>query len=360
MKLDVALTPPYPVHVEGGLLGQLGRFVREKHIALISDEHVAPLYADTAQAALAAAGKTSVLYTVPAGEDSKSLETFGRLLRAMVESGFDRTGAVLALGGGVIGDLAGFVAASYMRGLPFYQCPTSLLAMVDASVGGKTAINLPEGKNLVGAFWQPQAVLADTDALASLPAHEFRQGAVELFKAGLLADPSILADVTDPAFRPDGPRDFLTSLIGRAIAVKAAVVAADEREMGTRAILNLGHTLAHALEAESGHVIPHGDAVAYGLLFMAELSRHRGFADETARISRFLEWVHPRPLGAVTFEALRPYVERDKKHRAGRQRWVLLEEVGKPVVVDDIHQEELTGAWKFLQTVLPPTPSEVP
>ena len=176
MKLTVALTPPYDVVVEAGVLARASEFIRAPKLALVSDEKVAPLYAETVKKSLEAAGSQVFLYTVPATEDSKSLTTLETLLRRLAQDGFNRQSAVVALGGGIVSDLAGFVAASYMRGVAFYTLSTTLLGMVDASVGGKTGVNLPEGKNLVGAFWQPKTVLMDVSVLATLPEHEFRGG----------------------------------------------------------------------------------------------------------------------------------------------------------------------------------------
>ncbi len=353
ITLNVALNPPYPVVVEAGVLARAGEVVRAPKIALVSDEKVAPLYAETVKGSLETTGSRVFLYTVPASEDSKSLETLGTLLQGLARDGFTRGDAVLALGGGVVSDLAGFVAASYMRGIAFYTASTTLLGMVDAAVGGKTGVNLPEGKNLVGAFWQPKAVLMDPSVLATLPEREFRGGAVELFKHGLLADPALLEDVTDPRFRRDGPTDFLAAAVARSVTVKAEIVAEDEREGGRRAFLNLGHTLAHALEAHTRHALPHGDAVAYGLLFATRLAAGRGYADETERVAAFVRWAEPKPLPEVPLEPLLPYIARDKKHGA-RQRWVLLKRVGEPVLVDDVKPEELQAAWSYLQAFRTP------
>lgn len=355
-KLTVHTTPPYDVLVEPGVLARVGDYVSAPNVALISDEHVAPPYAERVTRSLAAAGSRVFLYTVAASEASKSLSGFGALLSRLAQDGFTRQDAVLALGGGVVSDLAGFVAASYMRGLAFTVLPTSLLAMVDAAVGGKTGVNLPEGKNLVGAFWQPKAVLMDPSVLRTLPEREFRGGAVEGFKHGLLADPWLLEAVTRPEFRRDGPAAFLTEVVARSVAVKAAVVARDEREGGVRAHLNLGHTLAHALEAATEHRLAHGDAVAYGLLFAALLSAARGYADETERVARFLAWVSPAPLPNLSLDDLLPFIARDKKHLSqgagARQRWVLLERVGAPVIADDLREDELRAAWAALQGCL--------
>ena len=349
--VTVALNPPYSVVVEAGVLARASNYVRAPKIALISDEKVAPLYAETVRESLERSGSRVFLYTVPASEDSKSLETLGILLQGLARDGFSREDAVLALGGGVVSDLAGFVAASYMRGVSFYTASTTLLGMVDAAVGGKTGVNLPEGKNLVGAFWQPKAVLMDPSVLATLPEQEFRGGAVELFKHGLLADPELLDDVTDPRFRRDGPADFLAAAVARSVRVKADIVAEDEREGGRRAFLNLGHTLAHALEAHTDHALSHGDAVSYGLLFATRLAAARGYADETRRVERFVRWARPKPLPEGPLEPLLPYIARDKKHGA-RQRWVLLKRVGEPVLVDDVRLDELHAAWEYLQNAV--------
>ncbi len=334
--------------MEAGLLARAGDYIRVPKVALISDEGVAPLYAETVRRSLEAAGSRVCTYTVPEGEDSKSLATLELLLRKLSQDGFNRRDAVVALGGGIVSDLAGFVAASYMRGIYFYTLSTTLLGMVDAAVGGKTGVNLPEGKNLVGAFWQPKAVLMDVSVLATLPKREFRGGAVEAFKHGLLADPQLLNNVANPEFRRDGSHDFLEETVARSVQVKADIVADDEREGGRRAYLNLGHTLAHALEAHSEHALSHGDAVAYGLLFAARLAAARGYADETERVERFVRWVAPTPLSEGPLDPLLPFIARDKKH-LDRQRWVLLEQIGRPRIADDVTETELRGAWAYLQ-----------
>jgi 3-dehydroquinate synthase len=251
----------------------------------------------------------------------------------------------------VVGDLAGFVAATYMRGVSFYQAPTSLLAMVDASVGGKTAVDLPAGKNLVGAFWQPRAVVADVATLATLPAREFRQGTVELFKHGLLADASLLSTFS-AGWSQELPAELLADAVARSVAVKAKVVAADEREAGPRAHLNLGHTLAHALEAASQQRLAHGDAVAYGLVYAALLARRRGYSDHTAAVYELFNWVAPGPLPLAPFSQLYAYMSVDKKVAQGRVRYVLLRDVGDPLVVSDLTYAELERTYQELLKVV--------
>ncbi len=347
-KLTVKVNPPYPIYIGDGLLEHFAEQVKEHRIAIVTDNNVAALYAPKLIESLKRQAKEGQLYEVPAGEESKSATTFSYLLEQLAEDGFDRKSAIIALGGGVVGDLAGFSAASFMRGIKFYQIPTSLLAMVDASVGGKTGINLPQGKNLVGAFWQPQAVLIDVSLLASLPDKEFKQGAVELYKHGLLRDSSILTDVPSEQFHKNADPQFLSDLIARSVKVKADIVAQDEKEAGERAYLNLGHTLAHALEAASDHKLGHGDAVAYGLLFNAYLAKSLGYQDLSQDIKAFFSWVKPAPLPCNSYEELEPYLKRDKKNTNGKISFVVLEELNKPTILTDIAPKHLKNAWQQL------------
>ncbi|HKI57699.1 MAG TPA: 3-dehydroquinate synthase [Trueperaceae bacterium] len=346
--IRVRVTPAYTVTVGAGVLDAVGVTVRERRLALVSDATVAELYEAQVAHALRASGHEVSTHRVPAGEDSKSPDRWLALQRAFAQGGLDRSGAVVALGGGVVGDLAGFTAATYLRGVPWYLLATSLLAMVDASVGGKTAIDIPEGKNLVGAFWQPGAVVSDVRTLRTLPLRAFHQGGAELFKHGLLGDPALLAGFEN-GLAPDWPEQALAEIIARSVAVKAEIVTADEREAGARVHLNLGHTLAHALEAVTDHGLPHGEAVAYGLHYATILGRLRGLQDLTGRTAALLAWAQPAPLPDVPFEALVPYVARDKKARDGRPRFVLLEDIGRPVVVDDVTWAEQERAWKLLK-----------
>jgi len=349
--VTVALARPYEMTVGAGVLSTLPDQVAERTVALISDANVAVPYGAPLVAAFEAAGKRALHLQVPAGEASKSLERYALLLNELATAAFPRDGAVVALGGGVVGDLAGFVAATYMRGVSFYQAPTSLLAMVDASVGGKTAVDLPAGKNLVGAFWQPRAVVADVATLATLPAREFRQGTVELFKHGLLADATLLSTFS-AGWSQELPAELLADAVARSVTVKAKVVAADETEAGPRAHLNLGHTLAHALEAASQQRLAHGDAVAYGLVYAALLARRRGYSDHTAAVYELFNWVAPGPLPLAPFSQLYAYMSVDKKVAQGRVRYVLLRDVGDPVVVSDLTYAELERTYQELLKVV--------
>lgn len=347
-RVEVNVTPSYTVHVGAGLLERLGDFVGDRPVALITDRNVDALYGARAKAALATAGAPVTHVVVDPGEGSKSIAAWTDVLRAMAAGGLDRGCRVVALGGGIVGDLAGFAAASHLRGVAWVQAPTSLLAMVDASVGGKTGLNLPEGKNLVGAFWQPLAVVADVATLASLPEREFRQGGVELYKHGMLADPTLL-ELFGPDFGPSAGVATLIDAVARSVAIKAEVVAQDEHEQGVRAHLNLGHSFGHALEGASDHAVPHGDAVAYGLLFATLLARERGWTDLTPEAMRLLRWLEPVPLPDLGMEALTPFLARDKKNRRGRKRFVLLQALTRPEVVDDVSDQELQLALRALK-----------
>ena len=385
----------YEVVGGSGLLAAAAGVVEQRDVCIVTDTNVGPIHGPALAAALEDAGKRVTVLRVPAGEASKSLATWGELIadvartglgrdgagrvvreaeirdvhrlrrrigheavrlgRGQVEdrarTGLGRDGAVVARGGGVVGDLAGFVAASYLRGVAFYQYPTSLLAMVDASVGGKTGLDLPEGKNLVGAFWQPRGVVADVATLASLPEREFRQGTVELVKHGYLRDPELLT-VVGPRWHPSADSDLLSEAVARSVAVKAAVVAADERETGERAHLNLGHTLAHALEAATGLALQHGDAVAYGLVYAALLGRGRGHDDLVPELLRLVEWLDPAPLPYVSFEDLAPYIARDKKAVGGAARFVLLRSLGDPYLAADVGTDEQRAAYAALKELV--------
>jgi shikimate kinase/3-dehydroquinate synthase len=281
-----------PVVVRAGALARLGPLVRAalgdrvRQVALVTDAHVEPLFGDAAARALAAADLDVVEAVVPAGETAKSVASYAALQGILVGAGLDRSSAVVAFGGGVVGDLAGFAAATLYRGVPCVQVPTTLVAMIDSAIGGKTGINLDAGKNLVGAFHQPRLVLADPDLLATLPGRERRAAFGELLKYALLDGEALYGEVDAlaPALAPDepaAPPPGLAAVIRRAAGIKAAIVSADEREQGgERALLNLGHTIGHAIEAAAGYgTLLHGEAVALGLLAACRVSAALGLAD---------------------------------------------------------------------------------
>lgn len=329
----------YPIYVEPGALARLDQLVGEhlpgRRVAMIADESVHQLYRSGRLGAAPWKGET---ITFPAGEKSKTRDSWARLSDTLIERGFGRDSALIALGGGVTGDLAGFVAATYMRGVPYLQVPTTLLAMVDASVGGKTGVDTPQGKNLIGAFHPPAAVIADPQTLATLPDRDYRAGLAEAVKHGLIADRGYFEWIESNALaltsRGLAP---LTRLIRRSVQIKAEVVSGDERDSGRRAILNAGHTVAHALERISGYELPHGEAVALGLLVECELAEQLGLASAGLRnrvaalLGRLGLPVRLPP--RLERSALFGSMATDKKNRTGQVHFALPRRLG------EMHQE---------------------
>ena len=267
-RISVATGHPYEVLVEDGLLSQLGpelKNIADGKVLVVTDENVAPLYLAAAYRSLHEAGFAVSTICLPSGESSKELKYYVNLLNLLSEKNFSRSDTVVALGGGVIGDLAGFAAATYLRGIRFVQVPTTLLAMVDASVGGKTAINLPSGKNQVGAFHQPSLVLCDPCLLDTLPERELRCGCAEVIKTAILFDPELFAHLSEHGLSFDR-----NEVIARCIAHKSRIVACDEHDHGQRQLLNLGHTIGHAIETLTDYMIPHGEAVSVGCCVLAK------------------------------------------------------------------------------------------
>ena len=274
-KLSVAASKNYDILIGNGLLSQLGGYVKTlekiQTVALVSETTVYPLFGQAAEKSLADAGFQVKSFVFPAGEASKCADTYLKLLTFLAQNHLTRTDAIVALGGGVVGDLAGFAAATYLRGIRFVQVPTTLLAAVDSSVGGKTAIDLPEGKNLVGAFWQPKLVIVDPDTLSTLPRRHFINGLAEAVKAGLLADPELFS-----IFEKEDVDDRIGEIICRSLRFKKSIVEQDETEQGMRKALNFGHTIGHGIEAVKGIKgrrttgLFHGECVALGMLPMIE------------------------------------------------------------------------------------------
>jgi 3-dehydroquinate synthase len=335
----------YPIHIGAGLLGDAALFsphVGGRRIAVVTNGVVAPLYLDRVQQALAAAGAPqSVPVLVADGEQAKSWAELDRVIDAFLAARLGRDSLVVALGGGVIGDLAGFAAAVYQRGLPFLQVPTTLLAQVDSSVGGKTAINHPRGKNMVGAFHQPVAVIADVASLDSLPDRELRAGIAEIIKHGFILDlPFVtwLEASVEKLLARD--RAALEYAVRRSCELKAQVVAADERESGLRAILNFGHTFGHAIEAGAGYgQWLHGEAVAAGMAMAAELSALAGTLrrDEVDRVKALIARAGLPVRGpALPVERYLDLMQVDKKSAGGKVRFVLLEGLGRAVLRGDL------------------------
>ena len=279
----------YDIHIGHGLLKNAATLLamcRGRRAMIVTDENVAPLYLDTLKAQLELAGAQTHAFILPAGETTKCMAQLERIYDALIDAHITRKDFVIALGGGVVGDITGYAACTYLRGARFIQVPTTLLAQVDSSVGGKTAIDLAAGKNLAGAFLQPTAVLCDTDCLRSLPAAVFADGAAEAIKTGVLSGDTLFSLFEDGTLT-DAPAE----IIARCIRYKAGVVERDEKEQGERRKLNLGHTVGHAIEKCSGYAIPHGHAVAAGLAVMARASERLGWAEPgvSARIAACLE-----------------------------------------------------------------------
>jgi 3-dehydroquinate synthase len=334
VKPETVTLGAYTIHVGRGLLDQAGRIaraaVKAHRWALIADSNVAPLYA--ARVAASFGDARIDLFTVPAGEAHKTREQWARLTDELLAAGFGRDGAIVALGGGMTGDLAGFVAATYMRGIPFVQVPTTLLAMIDASIGGKTGVDTPAGKNLVGAFHDPVAVIADPEALKSLAERELRSGTAEAIKHGAIADAGYfektVADL--PSALKDPAGDAMHRIIFGSIRIKAAVVATDAKEKGLRKTLNFGHTIGHAIEAGSGYALLHGEAVAFGMLQEAQLAEQIGVA-EPGTATRIMEAIGTAGfLGDIGFniESAMQLLHADKKTRAGVVEFALPKRIG--------------------------------
>jgi len=326
----------YPVLVGNGLLAVLpellAQHVGAHRYAVISDERVASLYGAGVVEACRAAGLDASLLTFPSGEASKTRQSWSTLTDGLLEEGFGRDTGVVALGGGVTSDLAGFVAATFLRGVALVQVPTSYLAMLDAAVGGKTAVDVPAGKNLVGAFHPPTLVVADPWVLATLPRPDRAQGLVEGYKHGAILDADYFEDLTEAR---EGLLEAVPEVAARAVVrsveIKGSIVAQDEREAGVRQILNFGHTLGHAFEAASGYALGHGSAVALGMVLEARLGERIGIteAGTAERLASALEGVLPHAPGRVRPEAVHGFLRADKKARAGQPRYVLLSRIGE-------------------------------
>ena len=327
----------YDILIKAGLVQQLDTILAEycpaAAYAVISDSHVAKLYGEDVLKRLSAIGHRAELLTFPAGEWNKTRDTWASLSDRMLAAHYGRDCAVIALGGGVVNDVAGFVAATYLRGVPLVQVPTSLLAMIDSSIGGKTGVDVPAGKNLLGAFHQPRVVVADPDLLGSLSSAQLAAGLAEAVKHGVIADAEYFAFLEAEyaaIFAKHAPA--LERLVRRSVEIKAAVVAQDEREQGRRAILNFGHTVGHAVETTSKYEVLHGEAVAIGMVYEGRLAESLGIAaaGTVQRIMRVLERLHlptERPDGSQVDDLIAA-MRTDKKVRAGEIRFALPTAIG--------------------------------
>ncbi|WP_270528447.1 3-dehydroquinate synthase [Mitsuokella jalaludinii] len=353
-KVRVALgEESYDIVIGYGLEQELRAFVQgagfSRQAMLVTDSNVGPLYGETVRAILEAGGLSVTVVTIPAGESSKSLAVAEKLYTRAIELGLDRKSPIFALGGGVVGDLAGFIAATYMRGVPFVQLPTSLLAQVDSSVGGKVAVNHALGKNLIGAFYQPKAVFMDLSMMKTLPKREIYTGLGEIIKYGIIYDAAFFA------YLEQHVQDVLSleqeaavHMIARSCEIKAAVVSQDEKESGLRRILNFGHTMAHAIEKETGYLrYNHGEAVAIGMVGAADISARLGMIDaaDVARVTSLIERLHlPTVAEGCTVDAMYQDIFHDKKTINGKVNWVLMKGIGEVTCRNDVPEDIVRAA----------------
>ena len=335
----------YPIMIRSGLLVDIGKDLAGRKIAnrfvVIADQQVAELYSVQVMASLTNAGLKATLISFPRGEASKNLNTIADLASKLARLGLDRKDGLIALGGGVTGDITGFLAAIYMRGIPFIQIPTTLLAQVDSSVGGKTGVDIPEGKNLIGCFYQPKAVYIDTNVLQTLPKQELLNGLAEVIKYGVIYDQDFFRFIEkkkEAILQLD--LEIMGQVIERCCAIKAEVVAADEKEADLRRILNFGHTIGHAVEAASNFAIAHGKAVAMGMVAAAKLAVQKNMftADEAQRLSKLISsYSLPIEIPAnLNRDEIKSYLKTDKKAVGGRPFFVLPAGIGKVVITDEV------------------------
>lgn len=348
LKVELA-NRSYPIHIGRNLIADASLILphlKRKHVAIVTNTTVAPLYLDKLTQTLQAAGVSVIPIILPDGEAYKNTETLNKIYDALLQNRCERSTTLIALGGGVIGDLTGYAAATYLRGVPFIQIPTTLLSQVDSSVGGKTGINHPLGKNMIGAFYQPQLVLADIDTLQTLPAREFSAGMAEVIKYGLIRDVAFF-DWLELNIAKLMALDeaTLSYAIYRSCQNKAEVVAIDEHENGERALLNLGHTFGHAIENAMGYgVWLHGEAVAAGTMMAADLSQRMGWltGDEVKRIFALLAAANlPLDAPKLGLEKYLDLMQLDKKVADGKIRLVLQQGIGKAVITSDYDAEKL-------------------
>ncbi len=347
----------YDIILAPGLLAESGERIQSAGLkgraAIITDSNVAPHYLEQVEASLSDSGYDATSHIFPAGEASKSMTETGKLSRELIQAGHDRSSFIVALGGGVTGDLAGFVAAIFYRGIPFVQIPTTIVSQVDSAVGGKTGVNAPEGKNLIGAFHQPRLVLVDPDTLLTLPGREFREGFAEVIKHAAIRDEAMLADLEQ--FDPLN-QNVPAELIARNVAIKARVVEEDEQETsGTRALLNFGHTIGHGIEASVPYgTLLHGEAISLGIRAALKLSEdHAGLPKESSERILNLLAHYQLPLNLdkdISTDLVLEKLSRDKKFSGGKRTFVLLDRLGNGITCSTIPAEAIAPAINFLRS----------
>ncbi len=345
----------YPIFIEDGILVNIGADIAKRKFAtryvVISDDYVASLYGSTLMASLKDAGVTAELLTFPRGEASKNLQVFAELSSKLAQMGMDRKSGLIAFGGGVTGDLTGFLAASYMRGIPFVQIPTTLLSQVDSSVGGKTGVDIPEGKNLVGAFYQPKAVYIDSSVLTTLPVAELLGGIAEVIKYGVIRDFAFYGFLERnlDAILGLNPQ-IIQEMIQICCKIKADVVAQDERESDLRRILNFGHTIGHAVEAASNFTLIHGHAVAIGMVAALRIAVSSGLC-KRKEAGRVATLIHSFGLPTeipegMDAEQIKSYIKTDKKSINGSVFYVLPTTIGDVVITNEVTEEQVDAVLK--------------
>jgi 3-dehydroquinate synthase len=347
----------YQIFIQYGLLDavseQISHILGKPRIMVITDYNVGTLYADKLTKNLTDSGFDVFLAQVPAGERSKSIDTAENLYSFALEHNMDRTSVILALGGGAIGDLAGFVAATYMRGIGFIQVPTSLLAQVDSSVGGKVAVNLNRVKNIIGAFYQPQMVLIDPKVLKTIPDRAYREGMAEVIKCGIVYDEDFFCWLEQKDLGRLSKEDII-HVIQRSCQIKSEIVSCDETENGLRAVLNFGHTVGHALESLLGQgVLLHGEAVALGMIIETKIALNRGLIDREThdRILTLIKSITPVTIHrGIDVESLIYLMKFDKKNTAGNITFILPQKIGTVKKYNDITREEITNALKEMNS----------
>ena len=350
-ELEVGLGErSYPIYIEEGCLVRVGKDLAQRKIgnkyAVVADDKVAKLYGSTLIESLEQAGIEATLFTFPEGEKSKTLQTVGTLASQLAQAGFDRHDALIALGGGVTGDITGFLASAYMRGIPFVQVPTTLLAQVDSSVGGKTGVDIPEGKNLVGAFYQPKAVYIDIELLKTLPEDELLGGLAEVIKYGIIRDREFFVFLEENRQEIlDLNLDLIEKTIYRCCRIKAEVVAEDERDGGVRRILNYGHTIGHAVEGASDYSLIHGLAVSIGMVAAARLAVANNLLseEESRDIYRILS-AYKMPVEVpenLDRKRIKKYILTDKKAVSGNVFFVLTTKIGDTCITDEVTEQQI-------------------